>query len=566
MNRIQTSAALAVMAIALGACQGSTTSTPGATSSSGSSPPQVTQPPTGVKEGGTIVVALPGDILRTDPAFSGDNNSNYVEQNVMEGLVGLAPGSSSDIVPVLASSWSISSDGLTYTFPLRQGIKFHDGTDFNAEAVKTNYDRWNSFPEGDLQVASVYAGQVFGGYGDASNIASVDVVDPSTVAIHLKTANSSFLLTQTVPPFAIASPAALKAGGADNTITDISKIGFAQGGTGAMVGTGPFKFKEWVPGDHVTIVKNDDYWNADAKAHLDEVIFRPVPEESQILAGLEQDEFQVTMSLSPIDVAAVDSNSALTSIERGGSCNLGAIHINQGYKPLDNVKIRQAIAYAVNKPSYVDAFFAGQALVADNWAPPNFKYVKPLGLPEYNPDMAKSLIAESGETDLSIDFYYPSDIARPYMPDPKGEFEAITRDLEAVGFKIIPHTETWRPDYLDDKSAGKFPMWLLGNNCDWAGIDNFLKIAFFGYVDGKPRAEFNYRNDELDKTMNDALSAADDATIQELWDKAGAILKADMPSVPLVSSIPPGATQAYVMGLLGSGTLNEYLNSVWLDK
>ena len=152
------------------------------------------------------------------------------------------------------------------------------------------------------------------------------------------------------------------------------------------------------------------------------------------------------------------------------------------------------------------------------------------------------------------------------MPDPKGLFEAITRDLEAVGFKIVPHTETWSPDYLDHEYAGNFEMWLLGWTCDWAGADNFLKTAFFGYVDGKPSPEFAYKNDELEKTMNDALAATDEATAKTLWEHAQDLLKADLPTVPLVNSTPPAAAQAYVKGFVGSGALNEYLNSVWLDK
>jgi peptide/nickel transport system substrate-binding protein len=568
MRRIELTAALAAAALVFGACKGPATTSPSGSEAAGTpTAATTTAAAPSIKEGGTLVVALSGDILSADPAFSGDENSTYVQQNVMEGLVSLAPGTSDKIIPTLATSLpTVSDSGRTYTFPLRQGVKFHDGTDFNAAAVKFNYDRWNALPTA-LQNYAVYAGEVFGGFGSASNIASVDVIDPYTVVLHLKVANSGFLLTQTVAPFEIASPAALKAGGADNTVTDIKKISFANGGTGAMVGTGPFKFKEWVPGDHVTIVKNPDYWDANGKAHLDQVIFKAVSDDAQILAGLQRNEFDLARILAPQDVATVKSNPALQNIDRGqGSCNEGQIEFNQAYAPVNNVLIRQAIAYAVNKQSNVDAFFNGQAIVAENWAPLNFKYVKPLDLPKYDPAMAKTLIAQSGETNLSIDFYYPSNIVSPYMPDAKGEFEAITRDLEAVGLKIIPHTETWRPDYLDHKSVGKFAMFLFGNNCDWAGIDDFLSYAFFGYVGGAPRQEFNYKNDLLNKTMNDALAAQDDATAQKLWDQAGAILKADMPAVPLLYSVPAAGAQVYVKGFIGSAVQNEYLNTVWLNK
>jgi peptide/nickel transport system substrate-binding protein len=535
--------------------------TPGA-SAPGSAPPSSAGQP---KAGGTLVVALPGDITRTDPALIDDSNSSYVMTQVMEGLVALKPGTTSEVVPALAESWSLSPDGKTYTFKLRQGVKFHDGTDFDAEAVKFNYDRWKNFPA-ELQDYSYYAGAVFGGYGETSNIASVDVVDPFTVTITLKQPNSSFLLAQTLTVFAISSPTALRAGKADNSETDVSKIPYAQGGPPAMVGTGPFKFKEWVVGDHVTVERNPDYWNKDAVPYLDAIVFRPVAEEAQRLNGLASGELDFAQTVAPVDIATIRANPELQVIDRGESCNIAQISMNHKYTPVNNKTIREAIAYAVNKQYLIDTFYAGLAVPADNWMPLNTLYAKPLNLPTYDPEKAKQLIAESGVTDLTIDFYYPSDVTRPYMPDPKGIFEAITSDLEAVGFTIVPHTETWRPDYLDHEYAGNFEMWLLGWTCDWAGPDNFLKTAFFGYVDGEPSTEFAYRNDELDKTMNDALAATDEATAKALWEKAQDLIRADIPTVPLVNSTPPAAARADVKGFVGSGNLTEYFNTVWLDR
>lgn len=569
MSRIRIGALMVVTAIAFAACGGSTatpapTQAPPASVEPGTTPAPAETPATGgVKEGGILIVALPGDITRTDPAMIDDSNSSYVMQQVAEGLVALQPGTTSEIEPALAESWTTSPDGLTYTFKLRQGVKFHDGTAFDADAVVYNYERWINFPT-ELQDYTYYTGAVFGGYGDNSNIASVTAVDPATVELKLKAAQSSFLIAQTLTVFAISSPTALKAGGGDNTVTDVSKIAYAQGGAGALVGTGPFKFKEWVVGDHVTIEKNVDYWGP--KAHLDQVVFKPVAEEAQRLNGLATGEIDVVQTVAPLDIATIKGDANLQVIDRGASCNTAQISINHKYQPVDNAKIREAMAYAVNKPALIDAFYAGLAVPADNWMPVNTQYAKPLGLPTYDPAKAKALIAESGVTDLTIDFYYPSDVTRPYMPDPKGIFEAISRDLEAVGFTIVPHTETWRPDYLDHEYAGNFEAFLLGWTCDWAGPDNFLKTAFFGYVEGAPSTEFNYKNDELEKTMNDALAATDEATAKSLWEKAQDLIRADMPTVPLVNSTPPAAARADVMGFVGSGGLNEYLNSVWLDR
>jgi peptide/nickel transport system substrate-binding protein len=565
MNRLRIGALAAAAAVVIAACGGAATQSPSATTATGESPAptEANQP----KEGGTLIVALPGDITRTDPAMIDDSNSSYVMQQVMEGLVTLKPGSTSEVVPALAESWELSDDGLTYTFTLRQGVKFHDGTDFNADAVVFNYERWKNFPT-ELQDYTYYAGAVFGGYGDTSNVASIEATDDSTVEITLNTPNSSFLVAQTLTVFAISSPKALVDGKADNTETDVTKVTYAQGGPTAMVGTGPFKFKSWTVGEQVEIEKNADYWNPDGVPHLDGIVFKPVAEEAQRLNGLATGEIDLAQTIAPVDIATITADDTLQVIDRGESCNTLQISMNHNYTPINNPKIRQAIAYAVNKEALIDTFYAGLAVPADNWMPVNTLYAKSLGLPTYDVQKAKDLIAESGLSgaDLALDFYYPSDVTRPYMPDPKGIFEAVTGDLEAAGFTVVPHTETWRPDYLDHEYAGNFEMWLLGWTCDWSAPDNFLKTAFFGYIDGAPSPEFAYKNDELEQTMNDALAATDEATAQSLWEHAQDLLAADLPTVPLINSTPPAAARAVVMGFVGSGGLNEYFNTVWLDE
>ena len=569
MNRLRIGVLAAAAAVVFAACGTAASPSPTAVATSGATPGASVAPTDAnlPKEGGTLVVALPGDITRTDPAMIDDSNSSYVMQQVMEGLVSLAPGSTSEVVPALATEWDISADGKTYTFTLREGVKFHDGTDFNAEAVVINYERWKNFPV-PLQDYTYYAGAVFGGYGDESNIASIEATGDLEVAITLVNPSSTFLIAQTLTVFAISSPTALEAGLADNSEEDVTKIPYAQGGEGSMVGTGPFMFDEWVVGDHVTVVKNPDYWNADKAAHLDEVIFKPVAEEAQRLNGLDTGEIDFAQTIAPIDIATIQANSDLAVVDRGESCNTMQMSMNHDYTPINNTSIREAIAHAVDRQFLIDTFYAGLAVEADNWMPVNTLYAKPLDLPKYDPAAAEAKIAESGLSgdDLTIDFYYPSDVTRPYMPDPKGIFEAITENLEAVGFTVVPHTETWRPDYLDHEYAGNFEMWLLGWTCDWSGPDNFLKTAFFGYVDGAPSPEFDYKNDELEQTMNDALAATDEGTAQELWEKAQDLLRADMPTVPLINSTPPAAARADVMGFVGSGGLNEYFNSVWLDR
>ena len=218
------------LVLLLAAC-GSPGTSPSATQqASGSGQPSSGEQP---KEGGTMVVAIPGEIDNLDPALISDSNSSYVMNQVMEGLVGLAPGSISELVPMLASELpTVSDDGLTYTFKLRENIKFHDGTDFNAEAVKVNYERWINLPKG-LQANAYYFGAVFGGFGKGANIDSVTTNGDFEVAIKLKRPQSNFLISQTLTPFFISSPKALEDNDANNP--DIKKNAYSQ--TAGMVGT-----------------------------------------------------------------------------------------------------------------------------------------------------------------------------------------------------------------------------------------------------------------------------------------------------------------------------------------
>jgi len=573
MSRIRTGAAVAFAAILFAACQGSattpapTTAPTTAPSTGASSAPSVA-PSAAIKEGGTLVVGLPGDMVLADPSLVSDSNSSYIQLNVVEGLLGVKPGTLGEIEPVLADGMpEASADGLSYTFKLRQGIKFHDGTDFDADAVVYNYERQLNAPAPLRDAYNYYFGAVFG-WAEKSNLASVTAVDASTVKFTLKRPQSNFLIAQApLPQFGIQSPTALKAGDADNP--DPSKSKYAQGQGTGMVGTGPFKFTEWVPNDHVTISKNTDYWNKDQQAHLDTVIFKPFADQSAELNALQSEGgIDFAQTILPNDIAGLKSDPTYQVIDRGESCNYGGLQMNQTHKPFDNLHIRTALAYAVNKQSYIDAFYAGLAEPADNWMPPATQFWKALNLPTYDVQKAKDEIAASGLTGdaLKLEFWYPSDVARPYMPDPKGLAEAIASDLEAVGFTVTFKTAGWRTGYLADEAVGKYPMWLLGWTCDWPGPDNFLNTAFFHFDGDKPNPEFAYGPPALKAAFDAAAVAPDEAAAKTAWEAAQDILAKDLPTVPLVHSKPPAAAKAFVMGFLGAGNLNEPMWPVWLDK
>jgi peptide/nickel transport system substrate-binding protein len=526
--------------------------------------------------GGNLIVGLDGDMVYADPSLVSDGNSLEVAAQVVEGLVGLKSGTINEVIPVLASALpTVSADAKVYTFTLRTGVKFSDGTPFNATAVKFNYDRWNAFTKGDLQTNAYYYGAVFGGYGTDSNIVSVVGDDTaSTVVMTLKTPQSNFLLSQTLQVFGIQSPTALQAGKADST--PLANNNYAQGKGTSMVGTGPFILKEWVPTSKITLVKNPNYWDTANAAHLDQITFQPMGDSTAKLQALQANGIDVAESISPTDVATAKTSN-LTIIDRGQSCNVGYLGLNQALQSKTtgaaatptiyaNKNVRMAVAEALNKQGYIDALYAGQAKIPQSFMPPATVGFKAESLPTYDVAKAKADLTAANLTadQLKIDLYYPSNVVRPYMPDPKNEAQAVAQDLTAIGFTVSLKTIDWKAGYYSTANSGQLQMFLLGWTCDWAGADNFLVTAFFGYSSGKPATQFGYKNDAMDALFNQALQAPSVDAANTLWGQAQDQIAADMPMVPIVNSTPPGAYTSKVHGFVPSGNGIFYYNAVWL--
>jgi peptide/nickel transport system substrate-binding protein len=565
---------LAAAAIVATACSSSATASPTvAPTPVGSAPAAATPTPAATAtNGGSMVVALDGDMAFADPSLVSDGNSLYVEAQVVQGLVGLQPGTISTVIPVLASALpTVSSDGLTYTFPLRTGVKFHDGTDFNADAVVFNYNRWAAYPKGDLQDNAYYYGAVFSGFGSASNIASVTAKDAQTAVITLKTPQSNFLLSQTLGVFGIQSPTALQAAKADSTPLSGNKYaeGLLPQGQD-MVGTGPFMFKEWVVGDHITLVKNPNYWDTANAAHLDTITFKPFKDSTSKLQALQSGGADLAFSISPTDVKTAQSSN-LTIIDRGQSCNQLNLDMNQSIGGASTIyadkNVRLAISEAVNKQAYFDAFYADKGDVPTGFMPPSTAGFKAESLPAYSVSQATADLAKANLTSAqkTIDLYYPSNVVRPYMPDPQGIAQAIAQDLQAIGFTVNLKTEDWHGGYIDHATGGKFPLYLFGWTCDWAGADNFLYTAWFGWQGGKPNAQFAWNNTQANTLMLKALGEPTSDAANADWGQVQDLLGQDLPMVPIVNSVPPGAYTSKVHGFVPAGNGIEYFNTVWIQ-
>jgi len=520
-------------------------------------------------EGGTLVFGTASDPVVLDGALVSDGESLRVIDQIFESLVSLKPGTT-ELEPGLAKSWEISDDGLSYTFTLQDGVTFHDGEAFNAEAVCFNYDRWYNFT-GSFQnpSASYYWQTVFGGFAKSGPDApkdslykSCEAVDESTVKLNLTKASSSILGAQALSNFGIASPKALQEFGADEGRVDADGIFHPTGtfGTEHPIGTGPLKFESWTRNDRLVLARNDDYWGE--KAKLDKVIFRPIPDNAARLQALQTGEIQGYDLVEPQDIATIEGDSNLQVLDRP-AFNVGYVGFNQAKPPLDKLEVRQAIAHGLNRQEVVDSFYGGRGEVAKEFMPPEVVgYADDVTEYEYDPEKSKELLQQAGLTlPVKLEFWYPSDVSRPYMPDPKRNFEAFAASLKKAGFQIVPKTAPWSPDYLGQVDEGNAQLYLLGWTGDYGDPDNFVGTFF----QTKQKA-WGFDNSEIFKALDDAETETDlDARTQK-YQEANKLIMDFLPGVPYVHTKPALAFTANVKGYEPSPVSLECFCTVSIEE
>ncbi len=521
--------------------------------------------------GGTLVFAGAADPVVLDGALVSDGESLRVIDQIYESLVSLEPGTT-ELAPGLAQSWELSEDGLEYTFELQEGVTFHDGEPFNAEAVCYNFDRWYNFT-GSLQnpSASYYWQTVFGGFAETdpdsgapeeSYFESCEAPDEGTVVIRLTSPSSAILGALSLSNFSIASPAALEEFGANDGEVDEEGIFHPTGsfGTEHPIGTGPFKFVSWTRGESLVLERNDDYWGE--PANIEELIFRPISDNAARLQALQSGEIQGYDLVEPQDVSTIEADENLQILDRP-PFNVGYVGINQAHAPLDQIEVRQAIAAALNRQEVVDTFYGGRGEVAHAFMPPDVVgYADDVTQYEYDPERAQQLLQEAGvQTPLELTFCYPTDVSRPYMPDPQRNFEAFAASLNDAGFRIQPRSAPWSPDYLGLVDEGRCPLYLLGWTGDFGDPDNFVGTFF-----QTPQKAWGFENQEIFDILNEAEAETDLEAREQLYQEANRLIMDFLPGVPYVHTSPALAFTANIQGYVPSPVSLESFASVTIEE
>ncbi|MBA4535656.1 ABC transporter substrate-binding protein [Bacillus aquiflavi] len=491
---------------------------------------------TGQKE---LVFGRGGDSTSLDPATTTEGESFKVTENIFEKLINFGEGNT-ELEEGLALDWEMSEDGLVYTFNLREGVKFHDGTDFNAEAVVYNFERWikgNTGVSGDDTPFPYFQSQ----FGDI--IKEVKAVEEYKVQFTLNRPQAVFLKNLAMSPFVIASPTALEKHGDK----------FSE----HPVGTGPFKFIEWKRNDKIVIEKFEDYW-MEGYPKLDRIIFRSIPENSARLNALKTGEVDLIDGVNFSDVPQIKEDANLQIFSRP-SLNVAYLGLTATRGPLTDKKVRQALNYAVDKETLITAFYEGYAQPAKNPMPPVIAgYNDKIEDYPFDLEKAKELLTEAGYPDGFEMELWAMPVPRDYMPDGQKVAEAIKSNFEKIGVKVKIVSYEWGT-YLEKAAAGEADSFLLGWTGDNGDADNFLYVLLDEDNIGTNNYTY-YKNSELHQILIEAQAEVDEGKREELYQKAQEIIKDDAPWIPLVHSEPVLAGSANITGLTLQPTGSDKLH------
>ena len=427
------------------------------------------------KRGGTLTYVRSTDAITLDPANAGDlGGSGNTITMIFEGLVEYTP--ELEIRPALATKWEVKDT--VWTFTLRTGVKFHDGTSFNATATKAHFDRL-------LGAEKPLRANQWVPFVD-----KVEVVDEATIRFTTKFVDGYFLPRLADTSAYIVSPDAFKKFG-----KDISKN---------AVGTGPFKFVEWMKDDRITLARNDDYWGD--KAYLDKVVIRPVPDAEARAIALESGDAQLVSGLNPEQVARLQGNTKLLVIQKPTTRNqfVGMASLK---KPWSDVRVRQALNHAIDKESIVKNLFLGTAEVLNGAVAPGVADHVPVSGFAYDVVKAKALLTQAG---------FPNGFSATLVGT-KGQIakdfelqQFLQQQLRAIGVDVkIESLENAK--YLEllrmDPAVSPLEMWMD----NWGGV-NAADVIENRYGCDSFRPKGNNTAGFCDRSVSDLTSQASRTT------------------------------------------------------
>jgi peptide/nickel transport system substrate-binding protein len=458
-----------------------------------------------------VLVGRGADAIALDPARITDSDSSEVTEQIFDHLVRYKTDSA-ELEPALAESWDESADGRVWTFHLRKNVRFHDGTPFDADAVVFSFDRQRDPHHPYHQNDFTYWENTF------RNIQSVDAIDPLTVRITIERPYAPFLSNLAMFPVSIVSPSAVRKWGPE----------FAR----HPVGTGPFRFVEWSPGERIMLAANPNYWGGAPK--IQHLVFVAIRDPRQRLVALEGGAIDVAENLSPEDLQFVALHPELRLLHVAAN-NVGYLAMNTQHPPFDDVRVRRAVNYAINKTAIVKLIYQGLGRPASSPVPPSMWGHVDEDIYKYDRAMAMKLLAEAhyGHPAKRPKLYV-MDTQRSYMPAPETMARIIQHNLRDVGMDVEVVVNDF-DTHVRLTQNGVHDLCLLGWSADTIDPDNFLYVLF-DPENAEPGVARNlafFKNAELHGLLSWAQESQDRGERERFYKKAQDLIANQAPWVPL---------------------------------
>lgn len=468
----------------------------------------------GPTTGGTLTVALDSDVVTLDPVKSSALVDREVMLNLYDTLVRV--DDKNTIQPDLATSWTYSSP-TALVFTLRSDVKFQDGTPFNADAVVANINRILNTPSSPR-------------FSELASVQSVQAVDATHVQFNLKKPFSPLLATLTDRAGMMLSPAILQS--SPDSLANAPK----------NAGTGPFEFDSWTKNDHLTIVRNPNYWQKDsagkALPYLDKVTYKPITNGTVRYTNLQTGTINVAEDLNPTDVPNAKSNPNLTYKQIPGLSFYG-IELNTQKAPFDNMHARRAVAFAVNRQEILTSVLHGIGVLSQGpLSPSSWAYSASIAPYTYDVNKAKSELQQAGMTSLSFDLLITSG-------DPVGLQLAqfLQSEMQPAGITMNIKQETFAA-LLSDSAAHNYQAASLG----WSGRPDPDGNMYNWFHTGGGFNDMQYSNPQVDQLLEDARVQSDQTKRATDYQQAETLMLQDSPYVFLYHGVAEQATTKSVQG------------------
>ncbi|MEM4990000.1 ABC transporter substrate-binding protein [Collimonas sp. H4R21] len=464
------------------------------------------------------------------------------------------------IVPALAESWTVSEDGLTYTFKLRKGVKFHSSArfkpsrDFNADDVLFSFNRMADVNHPFHQLATGASFSYFLDMGMDKIVDKVSKLDAYTVVFKLKHPEAPFIANLGMDFASILSAEyadKMKAAGTPEVIDR------------EPVGTGPFQFVSYQKDAVIRYKAFDAYW--DGRPKLDNLVFAITPDASVRYAKLKANECQVMAFPKPADIELMKADPAITLLSKEG-LNVGYISFNVEKKPFDNKLVRQALNLATDKQTILKTVYQGAGQVAKNPIPPTlWSYDNKIQDYAYDPAKAKALLAKAGYPNgVAVELWYLP-VTRPYNPDGKRMAELIQADWAKIGVKATLATYEWT-EYLKRSKQGVQQAMMFGWSGDNGDPDNFLAtlLGCESVRSGGNTARWCDKNFEA--LIQKAKLTPKQDERAKLYQQAQAMVHEEAPWIPLAHSLTHTPIRKQVIGFKMSAFALHDFSKVDLGK